>query len=372
MTSRPATRRPGPLVVAAVGLAMLGASCIRPGLASRGAALAATGVRSFRMGFTTKPGGPTDGRVNSEASTIEFVRTNADLIVLHRDGPIVPWRALAQGRLDRFQAQLEAKRARYGDGIPLYVLITPLNVFRNGVGGGFPSDLGRACMSNTRLRTAFMNYAQVVVTAMHPDYLGLMAEANMYKPPARCPGDFDALVSLYKETYQAVKAQAPSLPVFATFQLDFLHLSNDQLLPGRFAPELDVLALSLYPSGNLTRLAPNAIPDDYIHWARAAVPNLPLVIAETGYGSQAAGGSVGSPQEQTAYVQWLLDHAQQEQAQFVTWFFSTDPRYVHAPPGLEFLNSFRSMGLVTPSFKPKPAFAVWSDFLSRELVPPPG
>lgn len=359
-------------MAALAAVALLGASCILPGGASRGSALAATGVRSFRMGFTTKPGGPSDGRVNSEASTIQFIRTHADLIVMHRDGPIVPWRSLARGHVDRLQAQLAAKRARFGDGIPVYVLITPLNVFRTGVGGGFPSDLGRACMSNARLRTAFENYARVVVAAMHPDYLGLMAEANMYKPPANCPGDFDALVSLYKETYQVVKGVAPSLPVFATFQLDFLHLANDSLLPGRFAPELDLLALSLYPSGNLTRFTPADLPDDYLHWARAAVPDLPLVIAETGYGSQAAGGSVGSPEDQTAYVQWLLDHAEQEQAQFVTWFFSTDPRYVHAPPGLEFINAFRSMGLVTPFFKPKAAFAVWSDFLSRVLTPPAG
>jgi len=53
----------------------------------------------------------------------------------------------------------------------------------------------------------------------------------------------------------------------------------------------------------------------------------------------------------------------------VTWFFSTDPRYVKVPPGIAFINSFKSMGLATPRFRPKPALELWRSYLALPLVP---
>jgi hypothetical protein len=330
----------------------------------------ATTTRTFRMGFTTAPGGPRGGLPNAPAPTLRFVRTNGDLVVLHRDGPHVPWRALANGHLKRFRRQLAQQRLRLGTGPPLYVLITPLNIFRTGIGGDWPSALGPACISNPRLQAAFKNYARVVLAAMQPDYLALGGEVNMYalKPPKGCPGDFDAYVALYKETYDLVKSIRPDLPVFVTFQIDFLHLGRQQALPARFLPELDRFAISLYPGGNVPRLTPDQIPPDYVTWARASVPDLPLVVAETGYGSVAAGGAVGSPDLQQQYVAWILQESERQQAEFVTWFFSSDPRYVKVPPALDYINSFTSMGLVTPRFKPKPALDVWRAWLALPLL----
>jgi hypothetical protein len=325
--------------------------------------------RPFRMGFTTAPGGPAGGGKLAPAPTLRFIRANGDIVTVHRDGPPVPWQALADGRTTRFRNMLTRQRARIGSSVPVFVLITPLNIFRNGIGGGWPDSLGPGCISNPALQTAFMNYARLVVETMRPDYLGLGAEVNIYKPAEGCPADdFEAYVSLYKETYHLLKAMQPDLPVFVTFQLDFLHLQNQQMLPARFLPELDRLALSLYPGGNLTQLTPDQIPADYISWARVAT-DAPLVISETGYGSVAAGGAVGSPELQTEYVQWLMTQAGRENAEFVTWFFSIDPRYVKVAPGIAFINSFKSMGLATPRFEPKPALDVWRSYLALPLVP---
>ena len=109
------------------------------------------------------------------------------------------------------------------------------------------------------------------------------------------------------------------------------------------------------------------IAPDYVSWARVAAPELPLVISETGYGTESDGGAIGSTELQVQYVQWLLDQAEKERAEVVTWFFSTDPRYV--PRGFGVVDSFRSMGLATPRFQPKPALEVWRTFLSLPLVP---
>jgi hypothetical protein len=325
--------------------------------------------RPFRMGFTTEPGGPAGGVKAARAPTLRFIRANGDIVIVHRDGPRVAWSALAKGRSKRFGRILARQRTRIGAGSPVFVLITPLNIFRNGIGGEWPDTLGPACISNSLLQIAFKNYALLVVETMRPDYLGLGAEVNMYRPGAGCPADdFDAYVTLYKETYHLVKAMRPDLPVFVTFQLDFLHLQGRQMLPARFMPELDRLALSFYPGGNLTRLTPDQIPPDYISWARAAT-DAPLVVSETGYGTVAAGGAVGSPELQAQYVQWLMAEADRQNAEFVTWFFASDPRYVKVPPGLDFINSFKSMGLATPRFQAKPALDVWRSWLALPLVP---
>jgi hypothetical protein len=326
--------------------------------------------RPFRMGFTTEPGGPTGGDKLPPKPTIRFVRSNADFLVVHRDGPRVPWLELSQGRTRRFSRRLAKQRARLGTGYPLFLVITPLNIFRNGIGGEWPDELGQPCVSNPLLQDAFKTYARVAVESMQPDYLALGAEVNLYAltPPDECPDDFDAYVALYKETYNLVKAIRPDLPVFVTFQLDFMHIAQQQMFPLRFLPELDRLALSFYPGGDLTQLTPDQIPPDYISWARVST-DLPLVIAETGYGTVSAGGAVGSIDLQIGYVAWLLDQAERQDAEFVTWFFSTDPRYVEVPPGFDFFDSFRSMGLASPRFRPKPAMEVWRGWLGLPIVP---
>jgi hypothetical protein len=362
-----------PRIVARLAVALCLVSCATRDSPVRASLLGAptASVRTFRMGFTAARGGPKGGGRNGWAPTVRFIRRHGDLITVHRDGPTVPWEALAQGRVSAFRNKMIRERARLGEGLPLYVLITPLNIFRNGLGGRYPDSLGPACVSNPNVRIAFKNYALVMVEAMNPDYLGLFSEVNIYANvvPKECPGDFEAVVSLYKEIYRELKALHPSLLIFPTFQLDFLRANNRQLMPARFAPELDRLALSLYPGGNLTRLRPSEIPDDYIRWARAAT-DAPLVIAETGYGSRAVAGVRGSPELQTEYVGWIFEQAARERAEFVTWFFSADPRYVEAPPGIGFINAFRFYGLATPRFRPKPALDLWRQYLALPYAPP--
>src|SRR5262245_31647271 len=98
-------------------------------------------ARPFRMGFTTARGGPAGGTEGAPAPTLRFIRANGDIVTVHRDGPPVPWNALADGRTTRFGRMLGRQRARIGS-LPVFVSITPFNVFRNGIGGDWPDDLG--------------------------------------------------------------------------------------------------------------------------------------------------------------------------------------------------------------------------------------
>jgi hypothetical protein len=154
-------------------LALLLSACARVGavpLQPDTRELPAPTERPFRMGFTTERGGPAGGQKGAPAPTLRFIRANGDIVTVHRDGPPVPWVALANGRTTRFGNMLGRQRNRIGSGIPVFVLITPLNIFRNGIGGEWPDSLGPACISNPLLQTAFRNYARVVV---EPDASGL-------------------------------------------------------------------------------------------------------------------------------------------------------------------------------------------------------
>src|SRR5436190_23117023 len=110
-----------------------------------------------------------------------------------------------------------------------------------------------------------------------------------------------------------------------------------------------------------------SVPPDYISWARAAT-DAPLVISETGYATVADGGAVGSRSRKSS-TSSLMAQGESQNAEFVTWFFSTDPRYAKVPPGIAFINSFKSMGLATRRFQPKPALDVWRSYLALPLVP---
>lgn len=364
----------GPQCAAAVGAPGSGVDvaalegCLTSFLATWVDEVAPRKVRPFRMGFSIIPGGPPGGPMNDLQRTIDIVDAEGDVALVQLEQHI-PWGALAAGDTTTPRGLLQMLRGSLAPGVPVYAMVSPLNVTRNGVGGDVPAALGPACLSNPRLRTAFRDYVRMVVDVLQPDFLGVGAEVNLYQgrsAPA-CPDDFTQLVSLYKEVYHDVKATRPALPVFPSFQLDLLRFKGERSLPAIFAPELDRLALSTYPAGS----PPDEIPPDYISWARAST-DAPLVIAETGYPSDPAPGTSWSPEEQSQYLMWLLGQADRQQADFVIWTFSSDPGWISPPAGGDpraaDLTVFRSQGLMTGGFVSKPAFGVWQEFLARRLL----
>jgi hypothetical protein len=96
------------------------------------------------------------------------------------------------------------------------------------------------------VRSAFI--ARVMdLASLQPARLGLAAEVNLLWPNST---EYVALVSLTQETYAAVKAAYPLLPLFISFQWDHMLMSVDPL---RFQPladfeaSLDFRALTSYP-----------------------------------------------------------------------------------------------------------------------------
>jgi hypothetical protein len=146
------------------------------------------------------------------------------------------------------------------------------------------------------VRSAFI--ARVMdLASLQPARLGLAAEVNLLWPNST---EYVALVSLTQETYAAVKAAYPLLPLFISFQWDHMLMSVDPL---RFQPladfeaSLDFRALTSYPPAwdILT-----SFPTWYSCF-RLLYPTAPVAISEIGYASAAP----STETQQAAFYQSL-------------------------------------------------------------------
>ncbi len=335
--------------------------------------------RSYRMGLTPFAQS-TDGA--SEKRAWDFVKAQGDLIALHID-PLegLPWEALEKDDLSAdYREGFEQVAARFSTSDTVYAAITPLNTGRDGVapnsdGGPFPEVMGPAEFSNPRLRQAYLNYARFIVETIQPAYLAVAIEVNLY---ARANGaDFESLVEFYKVIYQGLKRTHPETLVFVTFQTEFLHGFDEWSMLSLFEPELDLVGLSLYPSG--VGFRPNEIPENWISTV-SSVTDLPVAITETGYGTRPYAGTnfsaPGSEELQRDYVRWLVEQADNLSLAFVVWFFPSEvPDLLPTespsalPPSLNDAAYFIHMGLVRSDFTANPAFQVWDQTRRRPFQP---
>ena len=208
-----------------------------------------------------------------------------------------------------------------------------------------------------------------------PAYWAVGIEVNRY---ALAPGaDFASMVALHKDVYRDLRAAHPDVIIFATFQTEFMNGFNQWHLLNQFEPELDRVGLALYPSGVGYR--PEEIPDDWISIVRS-VTDLPIVIAETGSGTQTFFGTNfhawGSEELQRDYVQWLVDQAEEISLDFVVWFFPSDipnlwpsDSTLGLLPEFDNISFFFHMGFVRSDYSERASLGIWSENFRRPLQP---
>ncbi len=180
-----------------------------------GSGSGATGSGSGRTkyGFyTTAP----DLTARSRTRTLRAISRHADALLLQPEVPWVQFLSAPDGRsavIDGLRATVgQARRA----GLEPIFVIDPLKGMDRTRFATLPAGLGSADFGTPQLRRAYGNFAVRISREFHPRYLGLGAEINTYA--AAHPADFPNFVSLYRETYAAVKAESPSTKVFVSFQ----------------------------------------------------------------------------------------------------------------------------------------------------------
>jgi hypothetical protein len=253
---------------------------------------------------------------------LDHIAAHSNMAVLHWDRAI-PWLAFDEnppqgvdriafydGRIDdRLRFWIDAFAAHFNRMPSGYLAVGLLNGQRNGiqpcrvdetlnvpVAGACPVlspgtqieftyDPGSGPVSASfDLERSYANFVMYLYDKLHPDYLALMVEANLFKEmEAPCPANWDGLVRLYRNIYDTVRPRVDSrTKVFATLTLQqllgydaevchgplvFEACTGDPALPDFAAPapeicypldlsaivdldqgnRLEILALSFYP-----------------------------------------------------------------------------------------------------------------------------
>jgi hypothetical protein len=160
--------------------------------------------------------------------------------------------------------------------------------------------------SNPAIRAAYMR-AAIDLARLKPPYLCLATEINLLALQ-RLP-EYLHFVSLYKETYRAVKRISPATTVFVTFQWEWVRIldareprriAEHSKLIHLFRPELDLVGFTTYPSP--FHETPARLPPDYYTWMfRHIQPREPVMFMEAGWPTSGS----GSEAEQLDYLERL-------------------------------------------------------------------
>ncbi|MEX0787973.1 MAG: hypothetical protein WD040_04160 [Anaerolineales bacterium] len=326
-------------------------------------------------GFFPSPPEPV---LESVLQTFQDMGEHADVVLVQQN---IAWEDFldspdgdSQRMTDILNQQILARQ----NGLEVIFVVDPLNGLNRSEFAGVPEGWGAADFGLPEVRRAYTNFALRAVRELQPRYLGLASEINTYADAF--PEDFTNFVSLYRETYAAVKAESPETQVFVTFQWEDLNNLIPGVSEGRtayevnweqveaFEPELDLWVISSYPfiafpSGAL-------ITDDYYSPLLTRTDKR-LAVAEGGFVSREAAPFSGTPQDQVDYLQAIHN---QIGARLDFWIylllsdFNQETYAVHmraegaSEADIETLSFFASVGLREFDGTPKPALEVWDGF----------
>ena len=337
--------------------------------------------RRFHLGFTPFP-----YEVSLDGITFAYdaFKTDADIVAHHFDNGI-PWNEALAGEpySSNIMRDWEARRNQTPDDALVYLAITPISIARNSLAPyrgeaddmPLPAPWDSYSFNHPDVKQAYLNYAIEAVAFFQPDYLAIGIEVNLLYN--KNPAEWEAFMELYRETYTALKARYPELPIFASVLgvafLDGYRDEDDPVANRELLVDIleysDFYAISLYPY--LTRYLANQVPETM--WDDLfSLSDKPIAITETGYPAQAFSvfnGTIsvdGTPEKQNAYISRLLQEANDRNFEFVINFIvrDYDALYEWINGGdLELL--WRDTGLYDEDGNSRPALDTWRAWLAR-------
>lgn len=323
--------------------------------------------RPFLLGFSDVP-----AYLTSEAYQRQFdlVADYGEAILLQRPASwtqFLPGATVTDALRDEVLAAREAARAR---DLTLVVALDPFDPGNRGRLGALPAQYEGRSLADPDLRHAFVQEATFIARNMRPEYLALGTEVNATYE--RNPEGYFAFIDAYREAYRAVKEASPQTRVFVTFQYEELLGVVPELPPHAprwslirdFAPELDLVGLTSYPS--FAYPTARKVPVEYYSQLRQHT-DLPIAFTGVGFASGVgrAGVNASTEPEQRRFLQRLLEDAFAMQSPLLVWFAAEDLGFAANPP----YDLLRSIGLRFEDGAPKESWTVWVEASNRPVDP---
>ncbi|MCZ7586347.1 MAG: hypothetical protein M5R36_25150 [Deltaproteobacteria bacterium] len=316
-------------------------------------------IRSFHMAAAPFRFEVTDSSVRSIFLTEGFDGM-VDAISLHLDGFFgLPWDAFLDDEPlpPAWVAMMEEIRAMAADlDVPVYLSATPIGGRRTGlaakahdVGGELvvEQDWTVPCFSFTTaggqaIGEAYKEINLWLADFFDPTWMTHGIEMDFYLK--FCPDQFDGLVAVVNDTYDALKAAHPELPVFPTFGLGLLYGEDKECVYGsdeclidaleeRAAIERDRLGLSYYPMFDTYELG--TLPPDWfsrvagysgerLAFGETGFSSAPVVIPETLNPDQCYQLFDFDDQNQIDYMNFVFEEFDRLDSDLVVWWSIRD------------------------------------------------
>ncbi len=353
-------------------------------IVAMGAALAQDGgptEREFRMGFTPFPH---DISLEALGWVDRFVGSEADIVACHFEG--VPWAEAHSGEPFHPRLMEEWRRALDAapDGAAVYLAVTPIALSRDRVAPyraeeedlPIPEPIAGLPFDDPLLMQTYLAYVRRAVEFFDPDYLAIAIESNELRHNA--PDQWDAYTRLHTHVYEAIKAERPDLPIFASLTLHSMRnpewTDSDAVLADwlELTPCNDLVAISAYPflGGRTARIA-----EDLAWLDRTFGPyGKPFAVAEMGENAEPLrleGFGVtlpGTPDTQKAVLEAFLEFLGAHESEFVIWFVPRDYDLLWekiATSAPEWAKAWKDCGLVSEDGLERPALALWREWMAR-------
>ncbi len=250
-----------------------------------------TETRSFLMGFTAFP---YDLDINAVNETVTNVVRDGDIFLNHFDFG-VPWDEVRNDEAfpNEVLNAIEIAKTNKSNGTKILLTATPTDQTRenlakywndNGTHEPLPPFWEGRAFNDAEVKATYLKYCRRIIDEVQPDYFayGIETNAAFRKDDA----GFMAFLELAQETYTALKADYPSLPIFLSIQDQSFNNTKAELLETSemILQYSDYIAISTYPFfyyQDLTRDAnPDLFADDWLSDFRNLDTTKPFAVSE--------------------------------------------------------------------------------------------
>ncbi len=192
-----------------------------------------------------------------------------------------------------------------------------MNFFGAGMSLVTPPSIPGATLNDPSWRQLYLDSALAVVNASQPSFMSIGNEVNRwFEHYGTSPSDdngFQHFVSLYNETYDAVKRLSPDTKVFCTFSREMVSENKEanlSVLEMFGSDRMDLLMITTYPHSLAGVNRVSDLPDDYYSRLFDHIPDLPIGFSEAAWPSLSA---FGGEKEQSAFIRNITTRLTEDQ-----------------------------------------------------------